>query len=66
MTIANVKLVGLWRYNADGIDVCNSQDVVVSDCFVRAFDDALVIKGLKFGGTPSTTGRCGMSGSAAA
>jgi hypothetical protein len=47
VTISNVKLVGLWRYNADGIDVCNSQDVVVSDSFVRAFDDALVIKGLK-------------------
>ena len=49
VTISSVKLVGLWRYNADGIDVCNSQDVVVQDCFVRAFDDALVIKGLKFG-----------------
>lgn len=48
-TISNVKLVGLWRYNADGIDICNSQDVEVRDCFVRAFDDALVIKGLKFG-----------------
>jgi hypothetical protein len=47
--ISNVKLIGLWRYNADGIDVCNSQDVVVEDSFVRAFDDALVIKGLKFG-----------------
>jgi hypothetical protein len=49
VTVANVKLVGLWRYNADGIDVCNSERVVVTDCFVRAFDDALVIKGLKFG-----------------
>jgi hypothetical protein len=49
VTVAGVKLVGLWRYNADGIDVCNSQDVEVRDCFVRAFDDALVIKGLKFG-----------------
>ena len=48
VTIADVKLVGLWRYNADGIDVCNSQDVEVRDCFVRAFDDALVVKGLKF------------------
>lgn len=47
VTIDNVKLVGLWRYNADGIDICNSQDVEVRDCFVRAFDDALVIKGLK-------------------
>ncbi|MCU0961807.1 MAG: glycosyl hydrolase family 28 protein [Pirellulaceae bacterium] len=47
VTISQLKLVGLWRYNADGIDVCNSQDVLVTDCFVRAFDDALVIKGLK-------------------
>lgn len=45
--IANVKSIGLWRYNADGIDVCNSQDVVVRNCFVRAFDDCLVVKGLK-------------------
>jgi hypothetical protein len=49
VTIANVKLIGLWRYNADGIDVCNSQDVEVRDCFVRAFDDALVVKGLRDG-----------------
>ncbi len=47
VAISNIKLIGLWRYNADGIDVCNSQDVVVQDSFVRAFDDALVIKGLK-------------------
>lgn len=49
VTISDVKLVGLWRYNADGIDVCNSENVIVKDCFVRSFDDALVIKGLKFG-----------------
>jgi len=47
--IEGVKLVGLWRYNADGIDACNSQDVTLRDCFVRAFDDAIVLKGLKWG-----------------
>jgi len=46
-TIRDVKLVGLWRYNADGIDVCNSQDVTVEGCFVRSFDDSIVLKGLK-------------------
>jgi hypothetical protein len=44
--IANVKLIGLWRYNADGIDVCNSQRVRIENCFVRSFDDSIVIKGL--------------------
>ncbi|NOY82408.1 MAG: hypothetical protein GXP31_15520 [Kiritimatiellaeota bacterium] len=49
-TISNVKLIGLWRYNADGIDICNSQNVTVRDCFVRSYDDAIVLKGLKWKG----------------
>ena len=49
LEISDVKLVGLWRYNADGIDICNSQDVVVRNSFVRSFDDAIVLKGLNWG-----------------
>lgn len=45
--ISGVKLIGLWRYNADGIDICNSQDVTIRDSFVRSFDDSIVLKGLK-------------------
>ena len=44
--IRHVKIVGQWRYNTDGIDICNSRRVAVSDCFVRSFDDAIVIKGV--------------------
>lgn len=44
--IRNVKLIGLWRYNADGIDFVNSAHCSVEDCFVRSFDDSIVFKGL--------------------
>lgn len=46
--ISNIKLIGLWRYNADGIDLVNSQDVLIEDCFVRAFDDNIVLKGMRW------------------
>lgn len=42
----NVKLIGCWRYNADGFDICNTSDVKIHNCFLRCFDDNIVIKGL--------------------
>ena len=45
--IDNLKLIGFWRYNADGIDIVSSRNVTIRNCFVRAFDDNIVIKGLK-------------------
>lgn len=43
--IDNVKLCNSRVQNDDGIDVCNSQDVVVSNCFFRTDDDCIALKG---------------------
>jgi len=43
--IANVKLIGLWRFNTDGINIVNSEDVTIDGCFIRSFDDSICIKG---------------------
>jgi len=39
----NVKILG-YRANSDGIDICNSRDVLVKNCFIRTDDDLIVVK----------------------
>ena len=43
--ISNVKIIGCWRYNSDGIDMHNCEDVLIEDCFLRTFDDSICVKG---------------------
>ena len=43
--ISNVKILGCWRYNSDGIDMHNCVDVLIQNCFIRTFDDSICIKG---------------------
>ena len=49
VTVRNVKLLG-YRANSDGIDVCNSRDVTIEDCFIRTLDDLIVVKADKGAG----------------
>jgi len=44
---AFVKTIGMWKYNADGIDLLNSSDALIEDCWLRNFDDCMVLKGVK-------------------
>ena len=42
--IDNLKIVGNWRYNSDGINVQASSFVRIHDSFLRTFDDCLVAR----------------------
>jgi len=46
INVFNTKVVGLWKYNNDGIDFFNCSEVHVKGCFVRSFDDTLCLKGV--------------------
>lgn len=50
VTIRNVKLCNSRVQNDDGINPCNSQDVLITDCFIRSDDDCVALKGLDFKG----------------
>lgn len=48
VTIDNIKIIGCWRYNSDGIDLINTRRATVSNCFIRSFDDSICLKGFYF------------------
>ncbi len=45
MTVDNIKAIGDWRYNSDGVDLHNCCHCVVKNCFLRTFDDTICVKG---------------------
>jgi hypothetical protein len=48
VTVRGVKLCGSRVQNDDGINPCNSQDVLITDCFIRSDDDCVAMKGLDY------------------
>lgn len=50
VTVRGVKICGGRVQNDDGINPCNSQDVLITDCFIRTDDDCVALKGLDFTG----------------
>jgi hypothetical protein len=47
VTIRNLKLCNSRVQNDDGINPCNSQDILIQDCFIRSDDDCVALKGLE-------------------
>ncbi len=41
--------------NADGIDICSSKNVVISDCIITTADDAIVLKAIARNGKKANT-----------
>jgi len=52
-----VKLCNSRVQNDDGINPCNSQDVLITDCFIRSDDDCVALKGLDFSAPNSNVER---------
>ena len=45
VAVDNVKIVGCWRYNADGINVCSSENVTIRNSYLHTFDDCIIARG---------------------
>lgn len=57
ITVRGVKLCGGRVQNDDGINPCNSQDVLITDCFIRTDDDCVALKGLELSAPNSNVER---------
>ena len=44
VVVDNVKVIGLWRYCTDGIDITTSERVTVRNSFFRTYDDCIVLR----------------------
>lgn len=42
----DIKVFGQWRYNTDGVDIMNSQNIVLKNSLIHSFDDTITVKGI--------------------
>lgn len=47
VSIRDVKICGGRVWCDDGIDPCNSKNVLIEDCFIRTDDDCIAVKGIR-------------------
>jgi hypothetical protein len=45
--IRNVSVLSERPYSTDGINPCDSRDVLIENCFIRSKDDCITVKGLQ-------------------
>jgi len=57
VTVRNLKICNSRVQNDDGINPCNSQDVRITDCFIRSDDDCIAMKGMDFSAANSNVER---------
>lgn len=46
VSVNDIKIFGQWRYNTDGIDIVNSDNINITDSFIHSFDDTITVKGI--------------------
>ncbi len=46
VTVDGIKIFGQWRYNTDGVDLVNCQNITIKNSFIHSFDDTVTIKGI--------------------
>lgn len=47
VTIRNTSILSERPYSTDGINPCDSRDVLVQNCFIRSKDDCVTVKGMQ-------------------
>ncbi|MBR2432272.1 MAG: hypothetical protein IKB23_05080 [Clostridia bacterium] len=54
--IDNIKIIGQWRYNTDGVDLCTTYGAVLKNSFIRSFDDCIVVRAPQLDGEKGESG----------